>query len=392
MKGMETPGRVVGRYGSGGEGPTLIVMGALHGNEPAGLSAFAAMLGSLRRRSVPVRGELVGLSGNRRAFASDVRFLEEDLNRVWRASRIRRLRARGERRGLGPEALEQLELDDALCEIFARAPGEVCFVDVHTSSARGVPFVFIGDTLRNRKVARRFPVPVILGLEEQLDGGLTEYLCRRGCVTVGVEAGQHRERRSVEIAEGMLWLVAEAIGLIDGKDVPDRAGRTAFLEESSRGVPSTLEVSYRHGIRERKEFVMKPGFTNFQRVGRGEPLAEERGGEVRAIESGLLLLPLYQALGNDGFFLARPFGRLRLLLSVLMRLFGFDRLLPLLPGIRRARRRREVLLAAPSAVTAPALRLLYLLGYRKVRRRGGAVVLSRRPFDRRGPARIGAAS
>jgi hypothetical protein len=43
--------------------------------------------------------------------------------------------------------------------------------------------VLFGDTLAQRKLVRIFPLPIVLGLEEQLDGALSEYWTRRGCVT-----------------------------------------------------------------------------------------------------------------------------------------------------------------------------------------------------------------
>jgi succinylglutamate desuccinylase len=50
---------------------------------------------------------------------------------------------------------------------------------------------------------------------------------------------------------------------------------------------------------------MEPGFRNFQSVSAGKLLARDHHGEVRAPLSGILLLPLYQAQGEDGFFLIR---------------------------------------------------------------------------------------
>jgi succinylglutamate desuccinylase len=40
-------------------------------------------------------------------------------------------------------------------------------------------------------------------------------------------------------------------------------------------------------------------------VAAGTLLARDDGGEIRAPFDGLLLMPLYQAQGSDGFFLGR---------------------------------------------------------------------------------------
>lgn len=51
---------------------------------------------------------------------------------------------------------------------------------------------------------------------------------------------------------------------------------------------------------------MEPGFTNFQPVVRAQLLARDRHGDIRAVENGYVLMPLYQSQGTDGFF---PCGR-----------------------------------------------------------------------------------
>jgi len=52
-------------------------------------------------------------------------------------------------------------------------------------------------------------------------------------------------------------------------------------------------------------FRMEPGFANIARVSTGTLLARDDGGEIRAPFDGLVLMPLYQAQGSDGFFFGR---------------------------------------------------------------------------------------
>ena len=60
----ETPERVLGRVSSGRGGPLLIVVGALHGNEPAGVLALRRLFALLADGVALERGTLVGLIGN----------------------------------------------------------------------------------------------------------------------------------------------------------------------------------------------------------------------------------------------------------------------------------------------------------------------------------------
>ena len=71
------PPRVIGRYPEApGEGPTLVVFGGIHGNEPAGVFAARRVAARLAELAPPMRGQFVALAGNRPALARGVRFLE----------------------------------------------------------------------------------------------------------------------------------------------------------------------------------------------------------------------------------------------------------------------------------------------------------------------------
>ena len=59
----------------------------------------------------------------------------------------------------------------------------------------------MSDTLRNRRLARALPVPVILGLEENVDGTLLEYATERGHTVIVVESGRHDDPAAVELHE-----------------------------------------------------------------------------------------------------------------------------------------------------------------------------------------------
>jgi succinylglutamate desuccinylase len=69
-------------------GPTLIILGGIHGNEPAGVLAAARVAPRLRAKEGHLRGEIALLRGNARALARKVRYIDEDLNRQWTAENV----------------------------------------------------------------------------------------------------------------------------------------------------------------------------------------------------------------------------------------------------------------------------------------------------------------
>ncbi len=376
--------RVIGAVRGETAGPTLVCTGSLHGDEPSGVLALQRILRLLEEHQLPIRGEFVALAGNLSAMVADERYLSDDLNRHWSPDNIRRARET-ELETLSDEDRELRELLDALHELFERSGGELHFLDLHTSSADGQPFVCIGDTLRNRRFAEKFCVPVILGLEEQIDGSLLEYVNNLGYITVGVEGGQHRAETSVDHHEAVVWLALVSAGLLRESEVPEIDTYRQRLRRVSRDLTGFMEVRHRHPIEPADEFAMEEGFTNFQHIRAGQLLAHDRVGEVHAAEGGRILLPLYQGLGSDGFFIARDVNSFWLRLSSGLRRLGLDRALHWLPGVRRHPEREGTLIIDTHLARWFALEVFHLLGYRKRRSVEGKLVVSRRLFDHRPP-------
>lgn len=376
--------RVIARFGDG-NGPTMIVMTGMHGNEPAGGRAAERLAARIEREEWPIHGEFVALSGNLKALADKTRYIDRDFNRCWTEERVARVES-----GDHPPFAEAEEMRDVLAairEIVARADGPVYFLDCHTTSAEGPPFATVGDTIRNRRFARRFPLPLILGLEEQVDGALLEYLNNFGLITLGVEAGQHDCDLSVDRFVALISLALKFAGLYDLPEA-DRRRHSSTLRQASSGVPPIIEVRYRHPITDADEFKMSPGYDNFVAIKKGEIVARDREGEVLVPEDGLMLLPLYQGKGNDGFFVARPVKPIWLALSRWMRGRRLGRLLPLLPGVRRSTHSKDDLVVNTKIARWYPLEVFHLFGYRKRRRFGTALVVSRRAHDLQPPARV----
>jgi succinylglutamate desuccinylase len=113
-------------------------------------------------------------------------------------------------------------------------------------------------------------------------------------------------------------------------------------------------------------------------VRRGQPVADDARGPVLCPEHALMLMPRYQGLGGDGYFLARPVSPLWLRLSATLRRHRLDRLVPLLPGVRRDAIDPDRLLVDPRVARWQVVNVFHLFGYRHVHARDEALVFSRR--------------
>ncbi|HLE62964.1 MAG TPA: succinylglutamate desuccinylase/aspartoacylase family protein [Pyrinomonadaceae bacterium] len=368
-------------------GPTLLILGGIHGNEPAGVLAAARVLRRIKERKTALRGEVVLLRGNTRALQRKVRYIDADLNRQWTVDNARQAEsAKGFLREVS-ELLELRELLRVLKQAISRARGEIYFLDLHTTSAHGKPFATVGDTLRNRRFALNFPITIVLGLEEQIDGTLLEYINNLGAITMGFEAGQHEAITSVEHHEAVIWNATVATGNFRREDLADIAHYRSLLERASGG-RRVVEVRHRHEIAPEDYFQMRPGFRNFQPVRRGQVLASDRTGEIAARETGLILLPLYQALGDDGFFLGREVKQFWLKLSAVLRNLKVGHYIHVLPGVRRDPANKDFLIINTSIARILPLQIFHLLGFRRRRWVGNYLIVSRRSYDLSGPAKL----
>jgi hypothetical protein len=196
-----------------------------------------------------------------------------------------------------------------------------------------------------------------------------------------MEGGRHDAERTIDNHESAIWITLVSTGLLRAEDAPDYVAHRRRLLASTDGVPPVLEIRHRHGIQPGEEFHMRPGFGNFQRVRRGEMLAMGGAGgaeEIRAPRSGLLLMPRYQELGDDGYFLSQRVHTFWLRVSSVLRRLRFERFLTLLPGVHRHPERPEALRANRRAARWYARDILHLFGYRRKRPEGTWLLFSRR--------------
>lgn len=378
---IEIAAREIGRFRGERAGPTLIVVGSLHGNEPGGVRACERVAASLREHALPIAGELVMLAGNVGALREGRRYCVKDLNRVWREEQVSVLRAQDPSHD-DAEDREQREILAAIDDTLARARGLAYLVDLHTTSAAGYPFVLFGDTIPQRDFAIALPLPILLGLEEQVDGVLSEHMTRRGLVTLAVEGGQHDDPTSIDHLEDVVWIALTSAGLLAREHNPHVEASLARLDHARGSVPRVLEVLSRHAIGDGEAFRMEPGFANLAPVSEGRTLAthtrSDRTETVRAPHDGWVMLPLYQGQGSDGFFWGRAVSSRRLGVSRLLRALRLDRALRVLPGVSRDRGDRDRLRVDTRVARFYPLEVFHLFGFRKIREEGTTLVVERR--------------
>ena len=142
-----------------------------------------------------------------------------------------------------------------------------------------------------------------------------------------------------------------------------------------------MEVTHRHAISPDDKFEMKPGFQNFQPVRKGQVLATFNGEDIAAHHDGVILMPLYQGLGDDGFFIARPVRAYWLEISKLLRKIRLDKLVSWLPGVSKHPVMANVYIVKQKIARWYAREFLHLLGFRCEKVQAGKLLVSKRKYD-----------
>lgn len=381
---------------AGRPGPRLVVAAALHGNEPAGIHAARNVLDALRTHTTrdAFTGTLTAVIGNTRALARGVRFIHEDLNRHWTPAHLARLEnlrlaaSDDDHAPLLAEDRELLGLREAVLDAVhpggpsSREPRGV-LVDLHTTSSDTHPFLYTEDRGPTRRIARALPIISCLGGEPHLRGLFADWFNEHIGPALIFESARHDDPRAVELHEAAIWLALDHLRMIDRSTFAAQIRRSRrMLRELDAHDPRFLEIRHRHPVVEGDRFRMKPGFNNFARVRVGQHLADDKAGAIRAPRSGRVFMPLYQAQGEDGFFIVNPMTRAFLSASLLARALRLHTIAHLLPGVRRVGPADTHAFAADTHIARIFRRQVFaLLGFRRHAKLGDTVVFARTPTD-----------
>jgi hypothetical protein len=361
-------GRYIGTLEGNPDGPTVIFIGGIHGNEASGVFALHHAFAELKKSKAPINGRVFALSGNLKALANGQRFIDEDLNRIWTPSNLNQ---NGSSKTCSTSEEEELrELLRCTRQILENEKPPFYFIDLHTTSGETLPFITLNDTLINRKFCDGFPLPVILGIEEFIEGPYLNYINDLGYVALGFESGQHDDISSVENHISFVYLTLVRSGVLKKEHCPNFTKHHQALNQKLRFSDAFYEIIERYSIEKETDFAMDSGYINFQSIRKNQKLARHKGRIVQSKYNGRIFLPLYQKQGQDGFFIVRKIPNLALVLSTILRKMKFDSFLVLLPGISWASKQKNILKVDLKVARFLARPFLHLLGYRTKRMNG----------------------
>lgn len=315
MSSIRHKNRIIGERRGEEKGPLLVIFAQIHGNEPAGTRAVKELFAAIdheyqRNPSFRFGGTIVGLMGNVKAAQKGVRYLYKDLNRSWLAPAIDRIRATEDWESLDPEDQEIKANLEVIDDYIARdRPERVLVLDLHTTTAHGGIFSIPATNEESRRIALCMHAPVIHGFLTGLKGTSLHYFSKENfdldMNAVCFEAGQHEDEDSYKHAVSAIIQCYKAIGGFYAKDIESKHDQ--LLEERSEGLPLEADLVYVHDVEPADGFKMteEKVYHNFEPIQKGEILAYDRTGPIPSPYEGLILMPLYQPQGSDGFFIVQ---------------------------------------------------------------------------------------
>ncbi len=298
---------ILGEYFHERADTLVLIPTIIHGNESSGKEAFERFFSLMHNEQIPVRAHIVGLQGNIEAYQRNVRYIDEDLNRLWTKENwhLIRMNAYHPRTHEGKVFVELIHtIQDYRHKL---RPRQIIWLDLHcTSSPRGT-FIVTTRHHANLFLAAQLDIPVVLGLDNILRGTAIRFFSEmRHTVSLAVEGGQIGDPQAVDVHHAVIWTALKAAGFIDRSYYSFINPFEQFLSQLSANLPHKVIVRYGHFIDPSYQFKMLPGFRNFDYIRKGSLLATQWDGPVYAPISGYLLMPLYQPQGHEGFYIARP--------------------------------------------------------------------------------------
>lgn len=271
---------------AGSDGPSLLVFGSIHGNEPCGTIAIERLIDKFKKKDIVLQCGTVTFipECNHQAFSENKRFIDVNLNRIFKTH--------------DRSTFLEEEYANFLVPFIDQAD---YFIDIHSTSAGGDPFIFddIGSS-ETQELALSLGLPYILqgwpDLYKEDKGHMDTllYAASRNVSGVLVECGQHNDPKSIDIAKQSILKTLQFLRMVTDEDRCSKSTQSKLLH--------VYQVIYKKDDDFRWPRPLKP----YQHVQAGEILAATSDGDVVVKYDSVIVMPNADAqIGEESFYLAR---------------------------------------------------------------------------------------
>ena len=259
---------------SGKPGPCLLIIGGIHGDEPCGINAIQAIVQDPEAYR-PTHGKMMLMYGNPQAIKKGVRYIDENLNRIFMKSKEN---LPDKLLCLEKQRMQQLKLYMDKADIL---------LDIHASyTQKSKPFVICEPNAM--QLVPFLPCDIVcFGFDSIQPGGTDWYMNSIGKIGICVECG---------------YLGAQS--------------STAVAMNACKSILGALEMSVNRGTRRKQEwyqatqqycartdnFQLVRAYADFENIPKGTPFAKDGDQTLYATEGMYLLFARNtQEKGQEAF-------------------------------------------------------------------------------------------
>lgn len=270
------------------EGKTLIVLGAIHGDEVCGPTAIRRIMHEIDDGSIVLKSgalRCVPVS-NPRAYEGGVRFAEDNLNRIFKKT--------------AEATTYEAVLANELCELVDQAD---VLLDIHSSHAPAPTNLFVDyPTTENEALAAALGAEytiydwpkVYRESSVELDSWTTDrYAYEAGKTGILIEAGQHSDPRAETVAYEAILRTLVHVDMIEA-----HAELTPVQKATSVYMTDVF-------VKEHAGDAFTKSWSHLERLPKGTVVATRNSGEViKMQEDGVIIFPkTYAEVGGEWFYL-----------------------------------------------------------------------------------------
>lgn len=235
------------------KGPSVVIIGALHGNEPIGVIIIEKLKKILKKEEI--NGEIYLILGNPKAYKSRKRYLDCDLNRIFHLKFNEKLNIE-EKRAL--ELAPLLKKADYL-------------LDIHSTQKPSIPFIYTTAKSKHFKLAKIFGTKFIVSgskkfKNKKISVSTDNFVDIHGGIGITYESGWNEDlTRLDETMENAKKFLSEIRVAFINKKSPksQKKTKTTFLEVQQTLIPKS------------NDFKFTKDYANFDTVKAGKTIARD---------------------------------------------------------------------------------------------------------------------
>ncbi|UMX47527.1 MAG: succinylglutamate desuccinylase/aspartoacylase family protein [Candidatus Nealsonbacteria bacterium DGGOD1a] len=256
-------------------GPTSVILAGTHGDEAGGINALKKMLPEFKID----RGRVLVGFGNPLAIKKKVRFIEINLNRMFKPDKL--------------FILEQKRTYEYARAQFLKAYFDQAdaLLDLHCSFVKqSRPFIVCEDN--SYDIARHLPVNLIVtGLDQIQPGGTDYYMNSHGKVGICLECGYLGDNNASQIANEGIY---------------DFLGAMGHISRKPKIRKQSLVKMYELYITKTANFKLAKPFKDFEKLSDGQTIGTDGGREIKAPKDSIILFARnMNKAGEESFALGK---------------------------------------------------------------------------------------